>query len=373
MTNKILINTSNLHVGGGVQVATSFIYELSKLKDLPFKPVVYLSTEVINELNKLSADLSSITCKLYNTYGIKKFAQHKQEFAQFNIIFTVFGPFYFKSKGQQTVTGFAQAWIIYPNNEVYKTMPFLKKLKTKLRFNLHKLFFRRDNLLIVELDHVKNRLIHLGIKSSENIKVVRNCFSSLYLNKDIWEDIDLITNNNGLNIGFVSRDYPHKNLSILPKVKELLLDKHHIDAQFYITLTEQEWDSRDSNFKKDICNAGALSTTQCPTFYRKMDAIIFPSLLECFSATPLEAMIMKIPLFASDRGFVKDSCSEYAIYFDPINPESAADSIAAYFKRAQEDRALLLEEAQQHALSFSSAKERADQYIKILQSLAISE
>lgn len=28
---RILINASNLHVGGGVQVAASFIYELSKL------------------------------------------------------------------------------------------------------------------------------------------------------------------------------------------------------------------------------------------------------------------------------------------------------------------------------------------------------
>ena len=29
---KIIVNAANLHVGGGVQVATSFIYELSRLK-----------------------------------------------------------------------------------------------------------------------------------------------------------------------------------------------------------------------------------------------------------------------------------------------------------------------------------------------------
>ena len=42
---KIAINASNLHNGGGVQVATSFIYELSKLdfQDLNIYLYVYIN------------------------------------------------------------------------------------------------------------------------------------------------------------------------------------------------------------------------------------------------------------------------------------------------------------------------------------------
>ena len=65
-----------------------------------------------------------------------------------------------------------------------------------------------------------------------------------------------------------------------------------------------------------------------------MDAIIFPSLLECFSATPLEAMAMEKPFFASDREFIRDVCSDYALYFDPEDPISAANVINDYLENS---------------------------------------
>ncbi|MBS7834586.1 glycosyltransferase [Wohlfahrtiimonas chitiniclastica] len=365
--SNILINTSNLHVGGGVQVATSFLHEFSKINNLSFTPTIYLSTEVYNELIKLNTDMSRWIWEIYNTYGLKNFFHNRTKFSKFDVVFTVFGPNYFSNKKQISITGFAQPWIAYPDNEVYQQMSLLNRLRTRLKFFIQKKFFKRSSKLIVELEHVKEKLIELDIKDKENIYVVKNCISSLYLDKSQWEDINIEIDPKTLNIGFIGRDYPHKNLSILPEVKQILKNKYDINTQFYITLTDEEWLNREDDFTKNIHNVGVLSTTQCPEFYKKMDAIIFPSLLECFSATPLEAMAMKTPLFASDRRFVKDSCSNYAIYFDPLQPSAAAEKIANYLQLPQELQQKKLEEARQHALLFSNAKERALQYVSILE------
>ena len=67
----ILINTSNLHVGGGVQVAVSFIDELSrsnhnlKLYDL------WVSEEVYQNLLKINTDLKKFNSfEVINLQGI---------------------------------------------------------------------------------------------------------------------------------------------------------------------------------------------------------------------------------------------------------------------------------------------------------------
>ena len=50
---KICINASNLHCGGGVQVASSFIYELSLLHDLPENITCLVSSEVAKNLHQV--------------------------------------------------------------------------------------------------------------------------------------------------------------------------------------------------------------------------------------------------------------------------------------------------------------------------------
>jgi glycosyltransferase involved in cell wall biosynthesis len=96
-----------------------------------------------------------------------------------------------------------------------------------------------------------------------------------------------------------------------------------------------------------------------------MDAVIFPSMLECFSATPLEAMIMRKPLFASNMTFNHNICLDYAFYFDPHSAESAADAIGKYFHKASSDSKLLTA-AYWHALNFSNPKDRALKYCDLM-------
>lgn len=368
---RILINSSNLHNGGGVQVAVSFIYELSLLQSDLLNIHIVASSEVADGLKRLSTNLSCFGhYDVTDVYGLQALTSSlNNKIKNYTTVFTIFGPNYLRAKAPKEIVGFAQPWIINFNNPISSKMPFLKRNKLRSKFNLQWLFFLRSDHFIVELDHVKEKLVSKKGVENKRISVVHNTVSSLYLEDTKWQPINFSKGSEDLSLGIVSRDYPHKNLDILPLVSENLRIHHKLNVRFYTTLNAVEWNKRDESFKKYVSTVGSLSADQCPSFYQQLDGVVFPSLLECFSATPLEAMAMAKPLFASDLGFVRDVCEDHAIYFNPLNAIDIANKIARYFK-SDEIYVDKLSKARNHAISFSTAKNRAEQYLKIINKLS---
>lgn len=368
---EILINASNLHNGGGIQVATSVIGELTLLPSLPAGLVVWASDEVNSNLKQIGYDLSTLPAyEVTNSYGLQMLRSPlARRMQNFDAVLTVFGPLYVWKLAAANITGFAQPWIIYPDNEIHLELSWFQRSLTRLKFNLQSIFFRRADHLIVELDHVKTGLLRRNIGTDTSICVVRNCLSSLYLKPETWQSVVIAENEADIRLGFVGRNYPHKNTRIFPALIETLYREYGIRASIQVTFTDEEWATCDETFRSTVSNAGALSVAQCPSFYRSMDAVIFPSLLECFSATPLEAMAMERPLFASDRPFNRDVCAGHAYYFDPLDPADAAAKIAGYLQD-KNPKDVKLKAARDHALTFSSATDRAQQYLDLLVSAA---
>lgn len=363
---KVLINAANLHSGGGVQVASSFINELPFVSNNIIQCFdIIVSSEVDKNINQ-STKIFFKNYNIYNIFGIKSYKENLGLFDNYDLVFTIFGPCYHPIKGINLV-GFAQPWIIYPNNECYSMLSSVEKLKFKLKFFLQKKFFKKSDFCVVELEHVKRRLIELNIFKDNRVDVVYNTVSNVYFSPEKWEKIKIKPSNN-IKIGLISRDYFHKNTNILPKVKEILKNKYKQDVDFYVTFNDEEWANKSSSFRNNIINIGPLKVNECPSFYENMDAIIFPSLLECFSATPLETMIMKKPLFASDRGFIKDVCLNFAFYFEPMNPDSAAAVINDFIENKNNNELdIQLTAAQKHAENFSTARQRAVKYTQIIE------
>lgn len=363
---KVLINAANLHSGGGVQVASSFINELPFLSNNIIKYFdVMVSSEVDKNINKSTKSFFK-NYQVYNIFGLKNYKSNLGLFDNYDLVFTVFGPCYYNIKGLNLV-GFAQPWIIYPNNECYNLLSYTDKFKFKIKYFLQKIFFKRSDFIIVELEHVKQSLIELGMFKKDNIHVVYNTVSNVYFSPEKWEVINIKPSEN-FKIGLISRDYFHKNTNILPKVKEILKIKYQKDVDFYVTFNEHEWVNKSSYFQENIINIGPLKVNECQSFYEVMDAIIFPSLLECFSATPLEAMIMKKPLFASDRDFIKDVCLDFAFYFEPTDQNSAAAVINNFIENKKNNELdIKLIAAQTYAKNFSTARQRAVKYTQIIE------
>ena len=365
-SSRILINASNLHFGGGVQVAVSFLNELINLGEIDVDVVV--SSEVHNELKYIDLKVERFNSyNVYDTYGLGTLIDSKfiNIISSNRIVFTVFGPLYSWRKPKNSIVGFAQPWIVYVDNEMYQSYGLFYKAIVRLKYSIQKYFYFKSDKLIVELDHVKKELKKLTNKT--DIVVVNNCISSVYFNSEQWRTIDYVrTDQSAVLLGIVTRDYPHKNLNTLPDVAEILKYTYKFNVRFLVTLTNEEWSKKGNRFYSYVDNVGAISVAQCPSFYNLLDGVIFPSLLECFSATPIEAMIMKKPVFASDRLFVKQACEDFVNYFDPVDPDSIAKSIYKYFHKENSQNLTLIEGAYNQALKYSNPSKRAENYINVI-------
>lgn len=364
----ILINASNLHQGGGVQVAISFLYELTVMKNDFSSMHVIASSEVTEGLARLDTNTEIFGEYLtFDTFGMQAFnSKLNNRIKDYEVVFTIFGPNYLRVKAKNEIVGFAQSWMLSFDNPISNKMSFLSRQVLRAKFYLQWLFFLRADHYVVELEHVKEGLVQKKGVDESKISVVYNTVSSLYENKEKWSPVLIKKNIKQISLGMVTRDYPHKNINILSEVAEILENQHNLKVCFYVTLDDTEWATKGEFFKKYVFTVGSLSPDKCPSFYQQMDGVVFPSLLECFSATPLEAMVMSKPLFASDRGFVRDICVEYAVYFDPLDANDIALKIAEYFK-TNFNNIERLDRARNHALNFSSAKGRAEKYLEIIQ------
>jgi glycosyltransferase involved in cell wall biosynthesis len=365
---KILVNCSNLHVGGGVAVATSFINCLSYMEHGSLEISLLLSSHVNKNLISLKTDTSAFSeVVVKDFYGLSALWKGVDNcFNQYDLVFTIFGPTYFIFKNTRHIVGFAQPLIIYPFNPVSRGLTLYKRVKQRIKYKIQELFFSRSDEIIVELEHVQNELEKKALFKSKNIHVVYNAVDSIFNEPARWAPAKIRDTGKRIKLGLISRNYPHKNLSCLPDLKKLLNCKYGIACEFFVTFTDLEWAECSESFKNNINNVGVLSLAQCPSFYSQMDGVVFPSLLECFSAVPIEAMMMRTPLFASELPFIKDCCLSHANYFDPLSVDSMALSIKNYYSSSKDVRIENLNIAYQFVLGYPAAKERAASYIEII-------
>lgn len=332
---KLIVFASNLHYGGGVQVATSTILDLSKNEEIAKNIHVYVSSKINSNL--IETDFKSRNFYKYeilDSFGIFSIFQNNKILNnEYNVFFVIFGPFYSIKKPKNLIQGFANPWIINPQNDIFKSYNYIKKIVIKIKLEIQKYFFRRSSVLFVEDQSIKEDLIKLLHFDVERIKVIPNNISEIYFNSHLWQKIKFNFNPfiNRIKIGYIGRNYPHKNTKILPYVKTILNNKYAMECEFFVTFSDKEWNNSSDFFKNNINNLGELTLSECPDFYLNMDAIIFPTLLECFSVTPLETFFMEKPLFASDRDFIKNICKDFPIYFNPLNPEEIAKTIYLFF------------------------------------------
>jgi glycosyltransferase involved in cell wall biosynthesis len=368
MHKRVLINCSNLFIGGGVAVATSVIDCLSRMDHGELKISLLLSSCVQQNLREIGTDFGAFESSQTRDFqGIQAFWQGADKyFGNFDLVFTVFGPAYFACRNTRHLFGFAQPNILYPDNPVSKAQPTLSRWKTRLKFELQAWFFSRADAIVVELEHVKAGLMKRRLFQSKPVDIVYSAVHTIYLTPDKWTAVNIPRQPGRLKLGLISSNYPHKNLSILPEVKSLLSSIYGRDVDIYVTLTNDEWQACDACFRDSIVNVGTLSLKQCPTFYHAIDGVLFPSLLECFSAVPLEAMVMGRPLFASNFSFVRDVCGNHCQYFDPLDATDIARTIDAYFSSPAQDRQLLLDAAKVHVQRFPGPQERASSYLKLV-------
>lgn len=369
----LLINLSNIKTGGALQVASSFLEELITSKQsLEFFDTTILVSNSVSNL--------SIRKKLFKSSKFKILENENNFFKQFSIkyvnfinsfdvVFNLFGPhFYcFKHKRQYVISGFAQAWILFPYNETYHEFGFIKKRFYTLKYKILNFYFSKSDSFVVEHENIReelrktypNKPIHIATNSINQVFVLNQNSIKKKLKKS----------NDIFKIGVIGDNYPHKNLKILTDLSKELKSRN-INFDFTLTLTDNDFKSyKFSNFK-EFHNLGKLSIEECFDFYNSIDIVFFPSNLECFSATILESLYMGKPLICSDYIFNRAIANEYAYYFEPNSIISAANLIENVMVNYESIvSSHKISEARELVLNSFNFSTRFNSYFKILKSI----
>ena len=156
----------------------------------------------------------------------------------------------------------------------------------------------------------------------------------------------------------------HKNFEIIPKTIEVLKSRGVTNVKFVVTLPKEQFkEAFGDNPSSNIINVGFVPTLEGASLYKECDFMFLPTLLECFSASYAEAMVMKKPILTSDLGFAHTVCKDAAVYFDPDDAYDVADKIIRLIN-SPEQQAELVSMGTEQLSQFGSAQQRA---IKILE------
>ena len=361
---KRLINVSNIHSGGGLQVAVSFLALVTSDDEFWQSYDVWVSSAVFNSLlNVIEKPDVLDKFVVYNSTGMNfLFSLNQFKFFKYKVIFTLFGPVYsFFALFQSHIVGFAQSKILFdPSTYLHKNKMNLY-WSERVKFFIQSLFFRMPSRLVVELEHVRDGLVSKGIAKSENIDVVYNA-PSQFVTYDETITKELNSFQPVLKVGIIGADYPHKNLDIL---EEFLFNYSDLPYEFYVTLSDAEYNARGEFFKQNVANLGVFPPEKVAEIYNKIDVVLFPSLVECFSCVIVESMLLKKVLIASDRRFVSDIAGDYCFYFDPLDPESLYKMLN-FVHLNFDNLGIDFEAAKKLAIHKFSPYERANKYLNIV-------
>jgi Glycosyltransferase len=329
---KILIDSSIVSKGGGVQVALSIIENIAADKD--FEVVCVVNTEIDKQLS-LSAKNNIKHYYIENIEPIyKKFSQGKrislieQEYNP-DFVFVVFGPAYWKPKAT-TLQGFALGKMLYEKElnvgVKEKILNFIKK----------KIFQWTHSYLLVETELVKTKLANYLGYSQEKIFVIGNSYSPNF-KKNVLANEDLLTKQKNIfQILVPGSYYPHKNLEqiilSLVKIKMSSILKNKIKILFTIPESSPDWKNllnlaKQHQVDEFIATVGFVPNSRFAELYLQSNAIICASLVESSTAVFPEAFLANRPLLVSDRPFATELCEDAALYFDPLDEKSIANAI----------------------------------------------
>lgn len=368
---KIIIDNSNLIVGGGIQVATSFLYDLNNSK-LDNQYVVIQSQNSSQDVDKslFTSNFSFFDLSKEETVSKVKRIKRVKEIEKkikADVIFTTFGPSYHRSNFPKIV-GFAIPYLIYPDSPFFYKISFVQRLKYKLLGIIKKrAFVKNSDCLIFETDNA-NEIFSKSIPTRIKTYTVSNTINEVFLDDSKWEKVNL--NNNIYNILCLSAFYPHKNLDIIPEVIDILVNSYKLnDFKFNITISEGNFSLSDEQ-KKYVQFLGKIPLNQIPDLYKKSNIVFIPTLLEVFSATYLEAMFMKKPIIASDMPFARDICKDAAIYCSPMDAKAYAKAIYDLYSNEQLKR-LLVTKGSENLKRFGNSMDRTKKYLEIIKSQVI--
>jgi glycosyltransferase involved in cell wall biosynthesis len=335
---RILVNASTITVGGGVQVAVSFVEYATKIKYSGIKLAFIVSPAVEALLpESLRKDYRFVFVKrspasVYHRLKVKpEILQIEKKFKP-DLVYSIGFPSYVRFKSPE-VGRYTNGWEICNFEIAYSSLPLsqrvlrLGKSWYRLRWAKNATYFE------TQTEIAKKGIIHKLKVDPDNILVLPNSVNPRFINETERVNRDFIVNDPP-RIFCLAAAYRHKNLEIIPTVAKQLLEKFNMPCLFILTLPDNSdvWQrvsksAKMLNVSSIIKNIGPLTLDKCVVEYKKADCLFLPTLAEIFSATYLEAMAMQVPIVTTNLDFAHEVCKDAALYYSPLSAMEAAKAL----------------------------------------------
>lgn len=368
---KLLINTASTYKGGGVQVARSFITECKKIKGHEYHVILGNTLKTLVDKNSFPSNFFFYeidyrpATKVFSLEGSSSFFKKLEVAIKPDCVLTTGGPSYWRPKAPH-LCGYNLPHYIYPESPYFKKISLYKKLYVAAKKMIVKYFTQHDaDNYVVQTEDVNKRLKKWFPRKS--VYTVTNTFSSSYLNTVTNAGKNKLPpkEENEWRFLMISAFYVHKNFEIINQICELIPVGFPYKIKFVLTLPQDKYNELfTEKAKKFIANIGVVKPDECPQVYTECDFLFLPTLLECFSASYAEAMVMQKPVLTSDLAFAHTICNDAAVYFNPLNAKEIFSKMTLLIETPELQKELI-EKGIKNLSQFNSAEQRAEKFIQI--------
>ena len=211
----------------------------------------------------------------------------------------------------------------------------------------------------------------------EKIRIMPNAVSEFSKNISVDSKVKgLLADSGKFNFFFLTRYMPHKNLEVIVE----LLTRHRDqlqDVRFLITIEKSQHPHavkfltavRENGLEDYILNVGPLKQEDLGDYFINSDGFFFPTFLESFSGTYLEAMHFGLPILTSDLDFACYVCGDAALYFDPWNCDDILEKILFFKKNSDVRKELVSKGNKRISFFFKSWQDIVEEMLKEIESL----
>jgi glycosyltransferase involved in cell wall biosynthesis len=371
---KLLINTATTFKGGGVQVAKSFMEECKKFQENEYHVILSQNLAALTDRESFPGNFFFYeidyrpATRVFSMKPRERYFKKLEKKINPDVVFTTSGPAYWRPYASHLI-GYNLPHYIYPESPYFRKLSAVNRYKWKLKGMVIRYFYRNDaDAYVVQTDDVNRRL--KAFINREKIYTVSNTFSDDYLNPKPFKDKLPAKQDGEFRLLSLTAWYPHKNLTIIPEVIDALGSEWGNKVTWVVTLPEDIFNKHfPEKYHKQIRNIGPVKPEEGPSLYSECDALFLPTLLECFSASYAEAMVMEKPVVTSNLSFARSICGDAALYVDPMDPVNIAETII-HLVQEPEIRSRLVAAGSDQVKTFMNARERAEAYIGICKKLA---
>lgn len=297
------------------------------------------------------------------------FSRVRIEFREVPGVLKAFNPdvvFNMQNHGLREVTCPQAIWIgngylVYPSKHFGHVL-----LKERLQVKLQRAYLRSTlkhaDLLFCQTPVMRQRIADYYDYDINKIKVLPNTLSTFLLQRKREKPPPCPheLSDDKFKCLILSQYYPHKNPEML--LDACLSSGIHLDDVVFVTVLSEQQNVHSKNFlrrldknphlKELIRNIGPIAHEELESYYRHVQLVIMPTLMESFSITYLEAMHFGVPILTTDIDFARYLCGDAAAYYNPWRPESFVEKLLM-LKSDAEARRKLVDAGRQQLKKFS--------------------